>query len=120
MTPYQLRIEIRKLGVRMRAFISAPVHIRYTNTTFHGVQVTGVTGMVKTQLTTLGEEIQDWLESEVASYENHCAVIVVVGSTGAPALFLPPPPQDPAAPPTIWPPMPDETPIDNEEDIWIV
>ncbi len=120
MTPYDIRISIRKLGVRMRAFTSAPVHIRYTNTTFHGVQVTGVTGMVKNQLTTLGEEIQDLLESEVVSYEDHCAVIIVVGTTGSPALYLPPPPQDPPYPPPIWPPIPPTVPIAGDEDVWIV
>lgn len=120
MTPYDIRIEIRKLGVRMRAFTSAPVHIRYRNDTFHGVQVTGVTGTVKNQLENLGEEIQDLLEQEVASYESSCAVIIVVGSTGAPALALPPPPQDPPYPPPIWPPLPETTPIAGDEDVWIV
>jgi hypothetical protein len=119
MTPYAIRMEIRKLGVLMRALTSAPVHITYKNNAGNGVTVTGVNGLVKNTLEYYGEEIQDWLEQEVVSYQNHCAVIIVVGTTGMPAFYLPAPPQDPAAPPTIWPPLPPQTPIADEEGIWV-
>jgi len=121
MTPYNIRIEIRKSGVRMRALTAQPVHVRYRNNAGNGVQVTGVTGQLKNQLEYLGEEIQDLLEQEVSSYSTYCKIDVVVGTTGAPAFFIPPPPtQDPPYPPPIWPPLPDTTPITGDEDIWIV
>jgi hypothetical protein len=84
-----------------------------------GVEVVGVTGIVKQQITVCAKEIRDVLKSEYSVTFPFARVKISIGGV-VPSPAYPLPHQLPAGPPIFQPPLPPTTPPTYDSKIHCV
>ena len=95
------------------------VRVRLLNGPTSGVEVVGVTGTIKQQLTTHGQEVRQVLMDEYASTFPYPRVRIEVSAAPAPYPPEVPIDQQPPAPPIFQPKLPPTTPPTPNDEIMV-